>query len=208
MKNPGGGVGGAAKKGWLRRLYDQCLVWIQTPYGVWALFLIALAESSFFPIPPDVFLIALAIATPKKSFRYATICAVGSVIGGGLGYGLGLGFMDTIGVRILDWYGLHEKYEVVRELYQQYDALAVGAAGFTPLPYKLFTITAGAFRIDFTTFMLVSLLSRSARFFLVAAFIYRFGAPVRTFIERYFNLLSILFFILLIGGFLAIKWLL
>ena len=96
----------------------------------------------------------------------------------------------------------------VQNLYQQYDALAVGAAGFTPLPYKLFTITAGAFKINFATFMLVSLAARSARFFLVAAFIYKFGAPVRTFIERYFNLLAILFFILLVGGFLLIKWLL
>jgi len=108
-------------------------------------------------------------------------------------------------VKILDWYGLQDKYEVVQNLYRQYDALAVGAAGFTPLPYKLFTITAGAFKINFVTFILVSLLSRSARFFLVAAFIFKFGAPVRKFIERYFNLLSILFFILLIGGFLVVK---
>ena len=108
-----------------------------------------------------------------KSFRYAAICAAGSVLGGMLGYGLGMGFMDTIGVKILAWYGLHDKYEVVQNLYRQYDALAVGAAGFTPLPYKLFTITAGAFKINFVTFVLVSLLSRSARFFLVAAFIYQ-----------------------------------
>ena len=200
-------VAGPAATGWFRRLYDRCLEWVQTPYGLWALFLIAVAESSFFPIPPDIFLIVLAVATPKKAFRYAAICAVGSVLGGALGYGLGLGFMDTIGVRILDWYGLQAKFEVVKELYQQYDAWAVGAAGFTPLPYKLFTITAGAFHLNFFTFMLVSLISRSARFFLVAAFIYRFGAPVRTFIERYFNILSILFFILLIGGFLVVKWL-
>jgi membrane protein DedA with SNARE-associated domain len=93
----------------------------------------------------------------------------------------------------------------VKGLYQQYDALAVGAAGFTPLPYKLFTITAGAFKINFLTFVLISILSRSARFFLVAGFIYKFGAPVRHFIERYFNLLTIAFFVLLVGGFLVIK---
>lgn len=115
--------------------------------------------------------------------------------------------MDTIGNRILEWYGLSEKYQTVQNLYQQYDAWAVGAAGFTPLPYKLFTVTAGAFKIDFATFMLVSLLSRSARFFLVAAFIYRFGAPIRTFIEKYFNFLTIAFLALLILGFLAIKYL-
>jgi membrane protein YqaA with SNARE-associated domain len=196
------------KPGLLRRLYEVCMAWIQTPYGLWALFLLAVAESSFFPIPPDVFLIALCIAVPGRSFFYAAICALGSVLGGGLGYGLGLGFMDTIGMRILNWYGLMEKYQVVQNLYRQYDAWAVAAAGFTPLPYKLFTITAGAFKINFATFMLVSLLARSARFFLVAGFIYKFGAPVRTFIERYFNMLATIFFILLIGGFLLIKWLL
>jgi len=193
------------KISWIRQIYDKCLLWVQSPYGVWALFLIAVAESSFFPIPPDVFLMVMCIAVPPKSFRYAAICAVGSVLGGMLGYGLGLGFMDTVGARILDWYGLQDKYEVVQNLYRQYDALAVGAAGFTPLPYKLFTITAGAFKINFVTFVLVSALSRSARFFLVAAFIYKFGAPVRHFIERYFNILTIIFFILLIGGFLVIK---
>jgi membrane protein YqaA with SNARE-associated domain len=196
------------KPGLLRRLYDVCMVWIQTPSGLWALFLIAVAESSFFPIPPDVFLIALCISVPRRSFFYAAICSVGSVLGGALGYGLGLGFMDTVGIHILTWYGLMEKYETVQSLYRQYDAWAVGAAAFTPLPYKLFTITAGAFKINFATFMLVSLLARSARFFLVSAFIYRFGAPVRTFIERYFNLLATLFFMLLVGGFLLVKWLL
>jgi membrane protein YqaA with SNARE-associated domain len=194
-----------AKMGWIRQIYDRCLLWVQSPTGVWALFFIAVAESSFFPIPPDIFLMVLCIAAPRKSFRYAAICAVGSVLGGMLGYGLGMGFMDTVGVKILEWYGLHDKYEVVQNMYKQYDALAVGAAGFTPLPYKLFTITAGAFKINFITFSLVSLLSRSARFFLVAAFIYKFGAPVRHFIERYFNLLTILFFILLIGGFVVVR---
>lgn len=191
--------------GWPRQIFDKSLLWVQSPSGVWALFFLAIAESSFFPIPPDVFLMVLCIAAPRKSFRYAAICAAGSVIGGMIGYGLGLGFMDTIGVKILEWYGLHDKYQVVQDLYRQYDALAVGAAGFTPLPYKLFTITAGAFKINFVTFTIVSLISRSARFFLVAALIYKFGAPVRHFIERYLNILTILFFILLIGGFVVIK---
>ena len=195
----------ASKVSWIRQIYDRSLLWVQSPTGVWALFFIAVAESSFFPIPPDVFLMVLCIAVPRKSFRYAAICAAGSVLGGMIGYGLGLGFMDTIGVKILELYGLHDKYEVVQNLYRQYDALALGAAGFTPLPYKLFTITAGAFKINFVTFVLMSVLSRSARFFLVAAFIYKFGAPVRHFIERYFNLLTILFFILLIGGFMVVK---
>jgi membrane protein YqaA with SNARE-associated domain len=192
---------------WIRQIYDKSLLWVQSPSGVWALFLLAVAESSFFPIPPDVFLMVLCIAAPKKSFRYAAICAVGSVLGGAIGYGLGMGFMDTLGVKILDWYGLQDKYVVVQDLYQRYDALAVGAAGFTPLPYKLFTITAGAFKINFVTFILMSIVSRSARFFLVAALIYKFGAPIRYFIDKYFNLLTILFLVLLIGGFLLIRFL-
>ncbi len=189
----------------LQRVYNRCMEWIQTPAGVWALFFIAVAESSFFPIPPDVFLIALCVGAPKKSFKFALICSVGSVLGGALGYGLGLGFMDTVGQSILNLYGLQDKYAVVQGLYQQYDALAVGAAGFTPLPYKLFTITAGAFKIDFVTFMVVSLVARSARFFLVSALIYKFGAPVQHFINKYFNILTLVFLGLLIGGFVLIK---
>ena len=189
----------------LQRVYNRCMEWIQTPAGVWVLFFIAVAESSFFPIPPDVFLIALCIAVPKKSFKYAAVCAAGSVIGGALGYGLGMAFMDTLGQRILNLYGLEGKYQVVQGLYQQYDAWAVAAAGFTPLPYKLFTITAGAFKIDFITFMLVSLAARSARFFLVAALIYKFGSPVQHFINKYFNILTIVFLVLLVGGFILIK---
>ncbi len=194
--------------GVLRRAYDVCMEWIEGPYGIWALFVIAFAESSFFPIPPDVFLIALCIAVPKKSFKFAAVCAVGSVCGGALGYGLGVWAMDSVGQQIMNWYGLSEKYETVQHLYQKYDAWAVAAAGFTPLPYKLFTITAGAFKINFPTFLFASLLSRSARFFLVAAFIWKFGAPVKVYIEKYFNILSIVFMVLLVGGFLLIKFLL
>lgn len=203
MSDPTGPL--TARSGLPRRIYDTCMVWIQRPGGIWFLFGLAVAEASFFPLPPDVFLMALCIATPKRSFRYALLCTVGSVLGGVLGYGLGLFFMDSVGHQILAWYGLTEKYAAAQSLYRQYDAWAVGAAGLTPLPYKLFTLTAGAFRIDFVTFLAASVVSRAARFFLVAAFIYRYGAPIRTFIERYFNLLTIFFVILLALGYLAIK---
>ncbi len=193
------------KPSWLKRLYDICMEWIQTPYGLFALFCIAFVESSFFPIPPDVFLIALCIAASKNSFKYASICAVGSVIGGAFGYGLGLWFMDSIGQNILEFYGLQEKYLVMQNLYRKYDVWAVGTAGFTPLPYKLFTLTAGAFEIDFPKFILVSIVSRSARFFLVAAIIWKFGEPMRIYIDKYFGILTIVFMILLIGGFVLIK---
>jgi membrane protein YqaA with SNARE-associated domain len=192
----------------LQRMYIRCMEWIQTPAGIWVLFFIAFAESSFFPLPPDIFLIALCVAAPKKSFHFAFVCSAGSVLGGAFGYGLGLAFMDTLGVHILDLYQLGDKYEVAQRLYQEHDALAVAAAGFTPLPYKLFTITAGAFKVNFFTFLLVSLVSRAARFFLVSALIYKFGAPIQYFINKYFNILTIIFLLLLVGGFVLIKMIL
>ncbi len=196
------------ERGILRRIYDTCMEWVESPYGIYVLFVIAFVESSFFPIPPDVFLIALCLGIPRKSFRYAAVCAVGSVLGGAFGYGLGLWAMESVGQPIVDWYGLADKYGQVKHLYQEYDVLAVFAAGFTPLPYKLFTITAGAFHIDFSKFMLISLLSRSARFFLVAVFIWKFGGAVKIYIDRYFNLLSIVFMVLLVAGFVLVKYML
>lgn len=192
-------------QGVLKRLYDRCMTWISGPYGIWVLFVIAFVESSFFPIPPDVFLIAMCIAAPTRAFKYAAVCALGSAAGGAFGYGLGFWFMDSVGQQIIAWYGLDDKYQRVQELYRAYDIWAVGAAGFTPLPYKLFTITAGAFHLNFPTFVIVSLISRSARFFLVAAFIWKFGEPVQRYIDKYFNILSIVFMVLLVGGFLLIK---
>jgi membrane protein YqaA with SNARE-associated domain len=179
--------------------------WISGPHGEWILFLIAFVESSFFPIPPDVFLIAMCVAIPAKSFRYAVICSVGSVLGGALGYGLGFWFMDSIGMSIVDWYGLTDRYHLVQQYFKEYDVWIVGAAGFTPIPYKLFTITAGFAHSNFFTFMVVSLLARSARFFLVAGLIWKFGPQITRFIDRYFNILSIAFVVLLAGGFFLIK---
>lgn len=148
---------------------------------------------------------ALAISRPAKAFYYALVCSIGSVLGGMLGYLIGYEFMEVLGNRILAMYGLMDKWEYVGSLYNQYAAWAVGIAGFTPIPYKLFTIAGGAFRIDFPIFVIASVLSRSARFFLVAALIYFFGPPIRSFIDRYFNVLAILFVILLIGGFIVLK---
>lgn len=191
----------------LRRLYDWVLHWAETPYGSWALFLLAFAESSFFPIPPDVLLIALAISIPAKSFKYALICSVGSVLGGICGYAIGYKFMDLIGFHILNFYGLTDKYSTLGALYNQYNAWAVGIAGFTPIPYKVFTLSAGAFKINFPIFLFASAVSRSARFFLVGLLIYLFGPSIRVFIDRYFNILAVVFVILLAGGAILIKWL-
>ncbi|HEU18230.1 MAG TPA: DedA family protein [Deltaproteobacteria bacterium] len=190
----------------IRKLYDWVLHWAETPYGSWALFILAFAESSFFPIPPDVLLIALAISIPAKAFRYAVLCSAGSVLGGIGGYIIGYQFMDLMGFRILNFYGLTDKYEFISTLYNHYNAWAVGVAGFTPIPYKVFTISAGAFKINFPVFVFASFVSRSARFFLVGLLIFVYGSGIRSFIDRYFNLLTIAFFILLIGGFILIKW--
>jgi membrane protein YqaA with SNARE-associated domain len=190
----------------IKKLYDWVLHWAETPYGVPALFLLAFAESSFFPVPPDVLLIALAISIPKKSFKYAMICTVGSILGGMVGYIIGLELIDTVGIPILNFYGAMDKYQYIQDLYMKYDAWAVGIAGFTPIPYKVFTIAAGAFKIDFLVFVLASIAGRAGRFFLVSGIIYFFGPTIKSFIDRYFNLLCFAFMILLIGGFILVKY--
>ncbi len=192
----------------IRRLYDWVLSFADHPYGTWALFLIAFMESSFFPVPPDFLLIALAVGSVKRSFWFALVCSAGSVAGAVLGYLIGWHFYDFIGVPIIDFYGLTAKYDQVRLLYENWNALAVGIAGFTPIPYKVFTIAAGAFKINFPTFILASLVSRSARFFLVAGLIRLAGPGIKTFIDKYFNLLTVIAAILLIGGFVVIKYVL
>ncbi|MDQ7783976.1 MAG: YqaA family protein [Desulfomonilaceae bacterium] len=176
------------------------------PYAVPALFLLAFSESSFFPVPPDVLLIALAISIPSKAFYFAAVCSVGSVLGGMLGYLIGYEFMEVVGNRIVAFYGFMDKWQAVGELYNNYAAWAVAIAGFTPIPYKVFTIAGGAFKIDFLVFVLASFVSRSARFFLVSTLIYYFGPPIKSFIDKYFNTLAIVFAVLLVGGFVLVKY--
>lgn len=192
----------------LKRLYYWVLSWAESPWGTWALFFIAIAESSFFPIPPDILLIALGISVPKKSFKYALVCSIGSVLGGMIGYLIGYSFYETIGLYLINLYSAHEYFNSVANLYQQNAFLAVAIAGFTPIPYKVFTIAGGFCRIDLLTFIIASILSRSARFFIVATIVRFGGESARKFIDRYFNLLTIIFVILLVLGFLAIKYLL
>ena len=208
----GEGGGSRAIPAWLnpfillRKLYDWVLSWAETRYGVPALLAVAFAESSFFPVPPDVLIIALALSIPSRAFYYAAVSLLGSVSGGILGYVIGLEFMDLIGWRILYFYGIDEKFVYLQSLFQQYDAWVVIIAGFTPLPYKLFTISGGACRIDFTVFLVASMVGRAMRFFLVGGMIYFFGAPVKTFVERYFNLLTVIFAVLFVLGFAVFKW--
>ncbi len=191
-----------------RKLYDWVLHWAETPYGVPALALITFAEASFFPIPPDVLLIALAISIPRRSFRYALVCSITSVFGGLLGYLIGYALFESVGRPILEFYGYMDKFLWLKLKYDEVGAWLLAMAGFTPIPYKVFTITSGVMKMNLVLFTVVSLISRSARFFLVGALIYFFGPPVKRFIDRYFNLLSVVFVVLLIGGFVVLKWLL
>ncbi|HOE27967.1 MAG TPA: YqaA family protein [bacterium] len=190
---------------WLRRLYDWVLHWADTPYAAPALFLLAFSESSFFPVPPDVLLIALVMGARRRWFQYALLCTIASILGGLTGYGIGYWLMDTVGQRIIAFYHAQEYYRQVMEWYSRYDYWIVFIAALTPIPYKVFTIASGAFHMNIPGFMVISMLGRGMRFFLVAGLLFWFGPPIQRFIDRYFNLLSFLFVILLIGGFLVIK---
>lgn len=191
----------------VRRLYDWVLHWAETPYGMPALFLIAFAESSFFPIPPDPLLLALCLGAPKRSLRFAGVATLASVVGGIVGYGIGAGAWGVT----QDWFFTYvpgvtpEAFGRVSALFDRWGFWAVFIAGFTPIPYKVFTLSSGVFGINFGIFVLASVLSRGARFLIVAALVYRFGPPIERFIDQHFDRLVIAFSILLIGGFLVIE---
>jgi len=199
----------------LRKLYDWVLKWSNSKYGPLMLGLMAFAEASFFPIPPDVLLIPLALGLRTKAFRLAFICSLGSILGAIFGYVIG-SYLWWEGVNQFSWlarlffdvipgftpeifYSIQTKYEI-------WNFWVVFTAGFTPIPFKVITISAGAFDINFILFVIASTLSRSARFFLLSALIWKFGEPMRVFIDKYFNLLAIIFMILLIGSFVLIKY--
>jgi len=193
----------------LKKLYDWVLHWAETPYGPLALFLLALAESSFFPIPPDPLLIALCLGAIKKSWKFALYTSAASVIGGAIGYFIGLNLwpiVDTFFFKYIPGF-TPEVFKAVMGNFDNYGFLYVFLAGFTPIPYKVFTIASGVFKLNFPLFLLASALSRSLRFFAVAALFRKFGPGIKDFIDKYFNWLAILFMILLIGGFLVIKFL-
>jgi membrane protein YqaA with SNARE-associated domain len=190
----------------LRRLYDWTLSLAAHPHAIWAMLAIAFVESSIFPIPPDVLLIAMVLAAPSNAWRIALVCSIGSLLGGYFGYGIGYFLYESIGASIVAFYGYEEEFENFRRLYAERGFWIVSMAGFTPFPYKVITIASGTVSLDPFMFGIASALSRTARFFLVAALLWKFGAPIRAFIERYLGLLTALFFILLFGGFLAIGW--
>lgn len=207
--------------GWLYRLKDWVESLAQRRHAVVILFVLAACESVFFPIPVDVLLIALCVSVPKRSFWFAAVCTAGSVLGAFIGYAIGYWlWYDTVGADAQTFSGLarfffdhipgftEPAFEAVRAKYEAYDFWIVFTGGFTPLPFKLFTISAGVFQLNLLGFGLAALVSRASRFFLVAALFYFFGEPIKAFIDRYLGWLTLAFTILLIGGFVALKYLL
>jgi len=198
---------GQSRPGPVRRLYDWVLHWADTPYGVPALFLLSLAESSFFPIPPDPLLVALCLAAAKKSLKFAAVATLASVVGGLIGYGIGAGAWTVVD----DWFFTYvpgvspEAFQQIQGLYERWDFWAIFLAGLTLIPYKIFTLSAGVFSINFGVFVLASALSRGLRFFVVAGLIYKYGAPISAFIDKYFDRLAIAFGVLLVLGFVLIE---
>lgn len=206
-EHPGAEHARERRHGVVRRLYDWVLGWADTPYGTPALFLLAFAESSVFPIPPDPLLMALCLGAPKRAFRFAAVATGASVLGGIAGYALGAVAWSLVG----GWFFAHvpgvtpEAFGSVQGLYDRYDFWAVFLAGLTPIPYKVFTLSAGVFAISFPVFLVASVVSRGLRFFVVAGLIHRYGEPIAAFIDRWFNWLAWAFGILVVLGFLVVE---
>jgi membrane protein YqaA with SNARE-associated domain len=191
----------------VRRLYDWLLGLSGSRHAIWALAAVSFAESSVFPIPPDILLIPMVLAARDKAFLYAFVCTASSVVGGFLGYAIGWLLFDTVGRQIFTMYGLWDAYEGLKHQFDTYGSWAIIIKGATPIPYKLLTIASGMAQFDLLQFTVASVISRSFRFFLVAALLWKYGEPIRTFVEGRLTLLLTLFVILLVGGFVALKFL-
>ncbi len=192
----------------LRRLYDWTLGLAGHRHALWVLAAVAFIESSVFPIPPDVLIIPMVLAARARAWRIAAVATVASVAGGGLGYLIGAALFETLGQPLLEFYGMMGSFQEFQQAYQDRGFEIVFAAGFSPFPYKVITIASGVAGLDPVTFMAASAVSRGARFFLVAALLWKFGPPIRVFIERHLPHLAWAFVILLIGGFVAVRYLL
>jgi len=191
----------------IRRLYDWTISLAESRYALWALAIVAFAESSFFPIPPDVLMIPMIIAAPKRAFLIATICLVASVLGGLFGYFIGAALFETVGNPVLEFYGKADAAEMFSERFNEWGAWAVLIAGITPFPFKVITIMSGWTGLSLPIFILSAIVARGLRFFIVAALLWKFGAPIRGFIERRLGLMFTLFVVLLVGGFILVKYL-
>jgi membrane protein YqaA with SNARE-associated domain len=191
----------------LRSLYERTLAAAGHRHASAWLALVSFVESSIFPIPPDVMLIPMVLADRTKWIRIAAISTLASVLGGLAGYAIGLFLFDTIGQALLDLYGYGEKFAAFGEMYNEWGAWIVFGAGVTPFPYKVITIASGVTRLDLLVFVIASVLARGLRFFLVCGLLWRFGPAIRSFLEKHLGPLTVLFFVLLIGGFVALKYL-
>lgn len=191
----------------MRRLYDWMMDVAAHARAPVALFWIAFIESSFFPIPPDVMLVPMVLAKREKAWEYAIIATVGSVIGGAFGYAIGYFLYDFIGEPLLRFYGYAGRFQEFANLFNEWGVWILIIKGMTPFPYKVLTILAGVTHMNFVAFMAASVVARSMRFFLVAGLLYWFGQPIREFIERRLSLVTTVFVVLLIGGFVAIRYL-
>ena len=192
----------------LKGLYDWTMNLAGHRHALAALALVAFIESSVFPIPPDILIIPMVLAAREKAWRIALVCTAASVIGGLGGYGIGYFLYETVGGPLLEFYGYADKFRQFQSYYHEWGAWIVGGAGLTPFPYKVITIASGVANLDMVVFIVASVLSRGLRFFLVAGLLWYFGEPIRTFIEKNLGILTIVFFVLLLGGFVAIKFLL
>ncbi|GAB5387977.1 MAG: YqaA family protein [Alphaproteobacteria bacterium] len=188
----------------IKPLYEWVMGLAGHRHAWFALFCVSFMESSFFPIPPDIMLIPMIIAAREQAWKLAAICTIGSVLGGIAGYFIGYGLYETIGVAIVEFYNATEKFAAFTELYKEHGFWIVFTAGFTPIPYKVFTIASGVAEMNLGGFTLASIFGRGARFFLVAALLWKFGAPIRGFVEKNLGWMTLLFTILLIAGFAAL----
>ena len=191
----------------VQKTYDTMLELSSKDNALLFLFIVAFIESSFFPIPPDIMLIPMILATPNKAWRIAATATIASVLGGYLGYGIGIFAFDLIAKPILEFYNAMQQFHEFENYYHEYGAWIVFGAGITPFPYKIITIASGVVHLDPIIFGIASVLARGMRFFLVAWLLKKFGAPMKIFIEKHLGILSIIFLILLIGGFALIKYL-
>ena len=185
----------------MKKLYDWTMTLAASPHATWALGAIAFAESSFFPVPPDVILVPMTLAQPKKAWAYASICTIASVAGGALGYAIGALFFDTIGQWLVSLYGYGAKIESLRQFYAEWGALFILVKGFTPIPYKLVTIVSGLLAYNFPLFICLSIITRGARFFILTAAINHFGDTVREKLESHFGLFIGVMILIVVAGF-------
>ena len=191
----------------LDRLYSQALALAANRHAMLAMAAISFAESSFFPLPPDILLIPMILAQPRRAWLIATVCTVASVLGGFVGHAIGYFLFDAIGRPVLEFYHAMDRYEALKAAFAEWGAWIIVLKGLTPIPFKLVTIASGVAHFDLVAFALASLVSRSLRFFLLAALLWRFGDPVREFTERRLMLVTSAFALALVGGFVVLRYL-